>query len=261
MSTAVTARDPQETALINKLVMEGDLAKFTDEEQLAYYYAVCERAGLDPLSQPLEYLTLNKKLVLYFKSKSTDQIAGNRGLSRRVVDTKMVGAVYLVIAECTDRAGRVEQSTGAASIQGLTGDNLVNAMLRAESKAKRRSVISFTGLGFMDESDADSIPGAMRVEGPKPNPHQADADTGEVDETKAPITPQLTAKLVDYVTRIKRTYGEDAGNLPTVEDFKAYTVAEAKEMAAHLVEFGAELKAKREAAQVAQEPIEELAGV
>ena len=49
------------------------------------------------------------------------------------------------------------------SIAGLKGEALSNAMMRAEAKAKRRVALSLCGLGMIDDSEVDSIPGAKRV--------------------------------------------------------------------------------------------------
>ena len=43
---------------------------------------------------------------------------------------------------------------GVVSITGLKGENLANAMMKAETKAKRRATLSICGLGWMDEVEA-----------------------------------------------------------------------------------------------------------
>ena len=40
---------------------------------------------------------------------------------------------------------------GAVNINGLKGEALANAMMKAETKAKRRATLSLCGLGLMDE--------------------------------------------------------------------------------------------------------------
>jgi hypothetical protein len=138
MSTALQVNNLD---IIEQLVVDGDISKLTQEQRLRYYYATCERLGLDPMSQPLGYLKLNGKTVLYAYKGATDQIAGKRSISRRIVKTDILNnKVYLVVAEASDASGRVEQSTGAISIENLGGENLVNALLKAETKAKRRAV-------------------------------------------------------------------------------------------------------------------------
>lgn len=166
--TAVAERSPNDTTIIEKLIMEGDISKLSSDQRLQYYYHFCERLGLDPYSNSIQYLTLKNRLVLYITAKACDQLAMNRGISRRIVKTERLGDIYIVTAEASDASGRVEQSTGAMLLangkgDALVGEELLNTLLKCETKAKRRAVIAFTGLGAMSEDEADSIPGAQKV--------------------------------------------------------------------------------------------------
>lgn len=254
MSAAVAIRESQEAELIERLVIDGDIGKLGPADRLTYYYAMCRRAGLDPLSQPLEYLKLNGKTVLYFKRASTDQIASNRKLSRRIVRAEMVGNVYLVVAECSDASGRVEQSTGAVSTQGLGGEALVNAMLKAESKAKRRSVLSFTGMGFMDEGEAESIPGAVRLDiaaahGTTVNaPPDAEPAKPAGPLATDPMPEEWRGGLFEFTKKLHSLTGA------LTEIPNELTRKEARALIASL-------KEQIAAAEAAQEPEPELAGV
>jgi hypothetical protein len=55
---------------------------------------------------------------------------------------------------------------GAVSIAGLKGDALVNATLKAITKAKRRVTLSICGLGMLDETEIDTIQDAKVVDDP-----------------------------------------------------------------------------------------------
>ena len=44
------------------------------------------------------------------------------------------------------------------NIAKLTGDALANALMKAETKAKRRATLSLCGLGFLDETEIETIP-------------------------------------------------------------------------------------------------------
>ena len=52
---------------------------------------------------------------------------------------------------------------GAVNIAGLKGEAYANAIMKAETKAKRRATLDLLGLGVLDESEADSIPNATTV--------------------------------------------------------------------------------------------------
>jgi hypothetical protein len=55
---------PIDPAIMEQVLIGGDLAQLTEAQRLAYYRAVCQSLGLNPLSKPFEYLWLNGKLRL-----------------------------------------------------------------------------------------------------------------------------------------------------------------------------------------------------
>jgi hypothetical protein len=42
--------------VLEQVLIGGDLSRLTETQRLAYYRAVCQRLGLNPLSNPFEYL-------------------------------------------------------------------------------------------------------------------------------------------------------------------------------------------------------------
>lgn len=145
------------TNAYEKALIQGDLSSLTPDQRLNYYKSVCESVKLNPLTKPFEYITLNGKLTLYAKRDATDQLRKINKVSIKITDVKTVNDVYIVIAEAKDADGRDDSSTGAVNIKGLTGDALANALMKAETKAKRRVTLSICGLGLLDESEVDSI--------------------------------------------------------------------------------------------------------
>src|ERR1035441_1514773 len=59
----------------------GDLTGLKQDERLNYYKAVCESVGLNPLTKPFDYITLNGKMVLYATRACTDQLRKIHGVS------------------------------------------------------------------------------------------------------------------------------------------------------------------------------------
>lgn len=155
-TTEVTAKVQAE--IIERLVIGGDLSSLQPAQKVAYYNAVCESLGLNPLTKPFDVLRLNGKEVLYAKRDATDQLRKLHGVSVTDLETTKISDVYVVIAKGRDRDGRTDAATGAVPISGLKSDFLANAMMKAETKAKRRLTLSLCGLGILDESEIDSIP-------------------------------------------------------------------------------------------------------
>lgn len=141
-------------ATVEAVLLGGDLSKLTPEQRLSYYQAVTKSLGLNPLTKPFDFITLNGKLTLYAKRDCTDQLRSLRNISITITDRSVLGDVYIVTARASTPDGRTDESTGAVSIKGLAGDALANAYMKAETKAKRRVTLSIAGLGMLDETEA-----------------------------------------------------------------------------------------------------------
>jgi hypothetical protein len=154
------ALDP---GIVEQVVIGGDLARLTPAQRVEYYRAVCDSLGLNPLTRPFEYLRLSDRLTLYAKREATDQLRRLYGVSVEITAREAQGDLYVVTARARTPDGRVDEATGAVSLAGLSGANLANAYMRAETKAKRRVTLSICGLGWLDESEVDSVAVARPV--------------------------------------------------------------------------------------------------
>lgn len=148
-------------ALQEKVLVGGDLSKLSSQERLTYIGAVCNSLGLNPLTRPFEYINLSGKLTLYARKDATEQLRSLRGISIEIVSREVVEDTYVVTARAVDASGRRDESIGAVSIGGLKGDAKANAIMKAETKAKRRVTLSISGLGLLDETEIETIPGAQ----------------------------------------------------------------------------------------------------
>ncbi len=156
MANEVTTAQ-NKAALMEQVLIGGDLSKLTPEQRGNYYMSVCESVGINPLTKPFEYITLNGKLTLYAKRDATDQLRQVRGVSVTISSREKIDDIYIVTAKATDKSGRSDESTGAVNIAGLKGEALANAYMKAETKAKRRVTLSICGLGMLDETEVESI--------------------------------------------------------------------------------------------------------
>ena len=146
---------------LEKVVVNGDLSQLSTADRINYYKTVCESVGLNPATSPFEYIKLSGKLTLYPKRDATDQLRRIHRVSITIVDRQRLEDVYIVTARATTPDGRADESTGVVTIANLKGDNLANALMKAETKAKRRVTLSICGLGMLDESELDTIRGAQ----------------------------------------------------------------------------------------------------
>jgi hypothetical protein len=209
-----------DAATVETVLIGGDLSKLTPDQRLAYYSSVCKSLGLNALTKPFEFITLNSKLTLYARRDCTDQLRSIRGISIVITNRTTVNEVYIVTAQAS-LGGRTDESTGAVSIKGLSGELLANAMMKAETKAKRRVTLSIAGLGMLDETEVETIPQAKKVE--------VNTETGEIVEPefvipepiKEPedkdiedVMPDATTKeLTSKMYETAKEHGKTTGNV------------------------------------------------
>ena len=155
----------QQASIANQLILQGDLSKLSANDKVRYYNGYCERMGLDPYTKPFDLLRLNGKEVLYCTRSGTQQLNKLHKVSHLITsrDTNVDAGVYIVTSKASLPDGRCTESLGAVNIQGLKGEAYANAIMKAETKAKRRATLDLLGLGVLDESEADSIPNASKV--------------------------------------------------------------------------------------------------
>jgi len=151
------------TSIMESVIVKGDLSKLSPDERARYYSEVCISIGVNPLTKPFDYLSLSGKLVLYATKTATDQLRTVKGVSIFKVDAETVGDLRIVHAYARDASGREDMDIGAVNIKGLQGEALANAYMKALTKAKRRVTLSIAGLGWLDESEVESIRDARPV--------------------------------------------------------------------------------------------------
>jgi len=201
-------------SLLEKIAVFDDLNCLTYEERTEYYDKVCDSLGLNKATKPLEYIELDGKLVLYARKDATDQLRRIYEISVEIVSREMLGGLYVVTARAKFPDGRVDESIGAVPTEkeggewkdarsgsgkryfksngiftAMKGRELANAIMRAETKAKRRVTLSIAGLGMLDESEVDVPKGAtVRTN------EVVDPATGEIT---SPATTQTKPVSID----------------------------------------------------------------
>jgi len=206
MTDQLQTVDP--AAIMERVITTGDLAKLTPVERVNYYHALCNSLGLNPLTKPFEYILLDGKMTLYARRDATDQLRKLYDVSVIIVGRETINGVHIVTARATLPNGRTDESTGAVPIEKeggqwqepkqeggkrwfkadgtttpLRGEAMANAIMKAETKAKRRVTLSIVGLGWIDETELETIPSAQ--------PRHVNMETGEI------INPQPTVTVVD----------------------------------------------------------------
>ncbi len=141
---------------LGQVLVGGDLSRLSPEDRMLYYTNICESLGLNALTRPLDYITLNGKMTLYAKRDCTDQLRKINGVSINIVSREVVEDCYIVTARAIDKNRRSDESIGAVPIGSLKGEARSNAMMKAETKAKRRVTLSICGMGLLDETEVSN---------------------------------------------------------------------------------------------------------
>lgn len=177
--TAVLARPASQADALERVLIAGDIGKLSAEQRVEYYMRVCESVGLNPLTQPFDYLTLQGKTVLYAKKTCTDQLRSIHKISVVDMSESERDGVMTVTVKVSNAEGRTDMDKGSVKTEGLKGDALANAIMKAATKAKRRATLSICGLGMLDESEIETIPNA-RVADNAPPQKVRNPDTGRM---------------------------------------------------------------------------------
>jgi hypothetical protein len=149
--------------IVFSLVIDGDLSKLSHEQVVGYYYHRCELLKLDPGEKPFDLIRLNGKLKLYTTKAGAAALTRVNRLDVKVIDRQNMDGLALVTARVTTPSGRGVDDVGAVALDGLRGEDLANAWMKATTKAKRRAVLACVGLGLLDESELEGVRGGERV--------------------------------------------------------------------------------------------------
>lgn len=174
----------EEQGTLSEIVMRGDLSKLTFKQRHEYVNTLCAIWKLDPLTKPFDWIDLDKKLVLYLNKGGTEQLRRVHGISVIKVEKSREGDMFFVTAYGKDASGREDVATGAVSLvtpeksyfdktkkqrvvvdlggQPLSREAEINAILKCESKAKRRLTLSMGGLGMPSEDDIEDMKAVMK---------------------------------------------------------------------------------------------------
>lgn len=182
----VIPRDQLSDKLLQVMV-KGDLSKLSSEEAVSYYNTVCKSIGLNPYTRPFEYIVLGGKTVLYATRTATDQLRKVYNISVELVDRRLKdnGTILEAHARAFDPQGRKDEDIGAVAWSDkMSAEVKANKSMHAVTKAKRRVTLSICGLGWLDETEVETIPDAKPAKfadnGKAEPPH--DSETGEIKE-------------------------------------------------------------------------------
>lgn len=154
--------------ILSSLILKGDISGLNSTQRVQYVTNLCQRIGLDPLTQPFKILKLQGKETLYADKGCAQQLCKVYGISTEITKTEKIENIYVVSVRASGKDGKFTDEIGAVTIGESKGDVLANALMKAVTKAKRRAVLAYCGLGMLDETEIETIPKAVTIDVPNP---------------------------------------------------------------------------------------------
>jgi hypothetical protein len=204
-------------SLIEQIIVRGDLSALSPQQRAEYAVKVCESVGLNPLTKPFDYISLQGKLTLYAKRDATDQLRKIHNVSVKITSREKQQDIYVVTARASMPGGREDESIGAVTVGNLKGDMLANAVMKAETKAKRRVTLSICGLGLLDETEVETV-NDKESEAKPSQKTTADLNSNDLDKLKGTAEAH-DWRLNDLRYYMKCKYGTDVLSAYSREQF------------------------------------------
>jgi len=151
-----------EEALAMGVAQSKDSRVMTAERRQEYVLTLCRALKLNPLTNPVQFIVLNGREVLYLTRTATDQLAAMHSLNRRTIRGPEIMdvcgvKVAICVVEVTLPNGRSETATATLPVI-----DHVNLYMKLETKAKRRGTLSILGLGVLAEDELETIPDSVK---------------------------------------------------------------------------------------------------
>lgn len=226
-TTAITKPEPPSIAeSIEKVLIGGDLTPLSPEQRVEYMKAVCKSLGLNPLTGPFGYILFKEtenapaKLALYAKKDAAEQLRKIHRVS--VVPNTTTQTVDEEFAttrlSLRDGSGRTDTATGIVYLwkkynnqpYRLSGQRLGDAIMKSETKAKRRGTLSICGLGMLDEMDLESVRvvGGVTPDGriytlPEPPPEHEPPQLSETADHGYPAGSEKARQAEETLRRVE----------------------------------------------------------
>lgn len=139
----------------------GDLSTLPEAEQDRVLVKMCAHYGLDPILRPFCIIPAQGKKIWYPTKAATDMVASRDALTRKFKERRIDKELMIceIIMEITD-GKRIEEGTAVVSLgefvrdpksgqiteQMMRGEAVANAIMRCETKAKRRATLAWFGM-------------------------------------------------------------------------------------------------------------------
>jgi hypothetical protein len=175
--------------------LNGDLAKLSGEDRLKFYGKLCEFTGLNPLSKPFDWIQFQGKLTLYPNKGCAEQLRKLHGVTfDDAFERKLEFGLLIMTVRGSDKRGRRDFATAALPFdEKMPAEAKANAIMKLETKAKRRLTLSIAGLTMfardVDDRELDDTPR-----------HTVQTTMPETASDRAALLNEMVNKAIDVET-------------------------------------------------------------
>jgi hypothetical protein len=203
LASSIPGDYAEQLASLKQLIAHGNLKSLDDEGRLKYYAAVCDAAGLNPLTQPFEFIEYKNVLKMYPTKQCAEQLRKIHGIGCEKVEHKIENDLYYVTVTIKDKTGRPDIATGIMPLGSKKGEDLANLIMKTETKAKRRATLSICGLGFLMDMDEDEAREKTISQQVKPQEYKLLLETEEIETAN----PEQVAIIFDLSEKLQKGDG------------------------------------------------------
>lgn len=219
-----------------EVLVTGNIAKLNGQQKLDYTQALTTSLGLNPLSRPFQFISFQGKEMLYATKDCSEQLRKIHRVSVEDCNIQITDKVIIATAKVRDGLGRVDTATGVVPVPNSATDMAV-AIMKAETKAKRRATLSICGLGILDESELDlmenqpinasqtpnqasAIANAPKININEPEVLPPEPETFEYEIYPSRIAVEKKEKVMDYITELQlKESAQSAYQIIEAEDY------------------------------------------
>lgn len=160
--TAVAVREQAGIEALSHVLGSGNLAALSNEERVGHYLRLCRSLGLNPLSRPFDWIEFDGKLALYPNQSCAAQLRRQHQIRIEVTRREPVGEMFVVEVKGVTPDGREDFASKYVPLldfrgNRLAGQHYANALMKAETGAKRRLTFSMVGLAVPPDPEEATV--------------------------------------------------------------------------------------------------------
>lgn len=234
MSKEITNYKELSKEALFEVLVTGNIIKLNGSQKLDYTQALISSLGLNALSRPFQFITFQGKEILYATKDCTEQLRKIHGVSVEDCTIQMTEKVIIATAKVRDYQNKTDIATGVVPMPTSSTD-LANAIMKAETKAKRRATLSICGLGILDESEIEDMKQMKNITPQTSKIEDAIKNAPEIKSEVAPIVEILQPEKKIFRYEIDLTTIEDEAKKQSIIDY-CLNIAEKGELDTEIIE-------------------------